>query len=419
MQNGSPENDKRAVRALRSDLRAADDEKIRRIIAMLDDVSDAPGKQALLDPIRARLGSLKPARPLRFTRLLFIPLDPLAVPATAWRPGGAAIPRTTLQAFAGVVRAGLGQHALSIDGIISGHSTNDLQVITVAGEALWPRAAEVLAASSIPADWSETGLRPALYLPLARTIAAVLRRGPRLRCLLRDGEVAALEADERLIADILLNITDEPSEGCAIIAQLILLQSPHAAPLLRQFISSRPNASHRAFLQEAMAQATERALTQMESPTGSVEEICRAPLADVADHVRKISTLLRELAIDTSTPDQRRRLKGLRDKLDQVCRTKFADGLSTGLTRPLSAGPGNVDREGQTEMEICARHLRAMETAMRKVAGSGHYDDLLLQASETVEAAAQAGILTPVRKLRLIEILSGPDVAASVYREAS
>ena len=68
-------------------------------------------------------------------------------------------------------------------------------------------------------------------------------------------------------------------------------------------------------------------------------------------------------------------------------------------------------------METCARDLRRLETAVRTVGGSGHYDNLLQQASETVQTAGASGTLTPVRTFRLIEILTGPEAATALYRE--
>jgi hypothetical protein len=405
-----------AVHALRYDLRQADDKKIRQITAMLDEVSDATVNQVILDPLRSRLGSLKPVRPLRFVRLLLTPLDPLIVPASKWRPGEGTVPRTVLAAISRIVQSGLGREASVIDKMISGHKTDATQVITLAGEALWQRAAEILAVSPPPADWPETGLRATSYPPLAQAIAAVFRRASQLRCLLRDGEVAALETDQAAIDDILRNIANESAEGCAMIVQLILLQSPHAAARLRQFVASRQDMAEKAMLGHALACGTEQALTQMESPAGVINEINGAPLAGIGDQVRRITTFLREIGHDTGAAGHRGRLKAITQKLDQACRARFADGIAQGLVLPLTVAADRVDGARQTQMETCARDLRTFETMARKVGGSGSYDQLLLQASETVLAAAVAGTLTPVRKLRLIEILSGPEVAAAMYK---
>src|ERR1700677_1689403 len=169
----APGEGERDVGDLRPVLLQADDRKIRRVLAVVDNVSDPAVNKALLDPLRPRLASLKPVRPLRFARLLFIPIDPLTVPARAWRSGDPTVPRTALAVIAATVRTGLGELASVIDKIIAGRKVDAIQAVTEAGNALWPRAAEILVAAPIPAEWTETGLPHSAYKPLAASIAAV------------------------------------------------------------------------------------------------------------------------------------------------------------------------------------------------------------------------------------------------------
>ncbi len=87
------------------------------------------------------------------------------------------------------------------------------------------------------------------------------------------------------------------------------------------------------------------------------------------------------------------------------------------MVAPLAAASGALDGAGQTQLENCTRDLRALEVVARKVGGPASYDQLLLQASDAVLAAADAGTLSPLRKIRLIEILSGPEAAEALYRK--
>jgi hypothetical protein len=417
MQNKTLEPGRNAATALSHELRAADDLKIRRITAMLDEVSDATGKQAILDPIRARLGVLKPIRPLRFPRLLFTPIEPLIVAPRAWRAGDITVPRSVLMSLSNVVRAGFGAETSAIDATIAGHKTDATQVVTSAGEALWPRAAEILAASSVPADWSETGLRPALYPALASAIAAVLRRAPQLRCLLLDEALGALETDRRTIEAILRDIAGEPAEGCAMVLELILQQAPRAAAILGACVSSVQNPAERAVLQRAMARGMEQVLGRMEGESGIMDEIARVPLAAVGEDVKRISTFLCSIGDDSGGSVYRPRIKAIRERLDHACRERFAAGIAEGLVQPLAAVSGQMDPAGQAQLETSARELRTLETVARTVGGALSYDHLLLQASKTVQAAAEAGTLTPVRQFRLIEILAGSQAAVTLYRK--
>jgi hypothetical protein len=52
---------------------------------------------------------------------------------------------------------------------------------------------------------------------------------------------------------------------------------------------------------------------------------------------------------------------------------------------------------------------------MRKDGVRASRDRLLSQATEAVRAAAEAGILTPVRHCRLVEILLGSEAAEALY----
>src|ERR1700733_6125043 len=89
-QSGSPDSSRQhrqVPRTLHNDMLTADDDKIRQIVGLLDDSPDHHALHAVLDPLRPRLAALRPARPLRFTRLLFTPFADLLVPARAWKPG--------------------------------------------------------------------------------------------------------------------------------------------------------------------------------------------------------------------------------------------------------------------------------------------------------------------------------------------
>jgi hypothetical protein len=406
-----------AVRAVRLELSEADDQKVKRVIAMLDDLADPSMNQAMLDPLRARVASLNIVRPLRFPRLLFMPLDPLIMAARHWRPGDPSIPRTALAPIARSVRAGLGGEAVFIEKTIAGRKTDATLAISNAGEALWPRAAEILAEAAAPADWEESGLPAKAYAPMARAISAVFRRAPQLRTLQRDGELGVVQTSESAVADILQDIAKESEEGRAMIARLILLQSPHAAPMLRRLIASSQDMASKIMVRQAIDRSTEQMLSVMEQEAGFTEEIGHLALANVGTQVRRITTFLREIEEDTGSSIDRPRLHAIRQKLDAACRERFSDGLSVGVLTPLSAASGPVDGPSQSQMETCSRELRELEVEARKVGGAANYDRMLHEASAAVLEAAAAGTLTTVRKLRLIEILAGPEVAAELYEQ--
>ncbi len=405
-----------ATQSVRHALREAGDAKLRRVTAMLDEVADTAGKQAILDPLRDRLGSLKPVRPLRFARLLFIPLDPLIVEASAWRAGDASVPRSVLGPLSAVVAAGLGDEVARIERMTGGHKTDAIHTIAAAGDILWSRAAGILAASAVPAGWEDTGLRPALYRPLAGAVAAVLHRANWLLQLRRDEDLGVREASRTVVEAIVRDIGGEPAEGATMIAGLVLLQSPHAAPMLWDCLSSVRNTAGEAVLQRAMAGGMEWVLTRMEGQSGIMDDLNRAPLAMVGEQVRRLAAFLRHLDDDTAVAANRPRVRAIRDRVDAACRSRFADGIAEGIAAPLTTAPGALDGAGQTGLETRARELRTLECSARTIGGARDYDALLSRASDTVRAAGEAGVLSLVRQCRLIEILSGPDSAVAAYR---
>jgi hypothetical protein len=158
-------------------------------------------------------------------------------------------------------------------------------------------------------------------------------------------------------------------------------------------------------------------LSQMESPSGFDADIRDAPLRDLGRTVQRIVALLRDIDGEPDTARHRPRLKAIRDKLNQACRNRFGTGLEEGLAAPLTASTEPIAAVTQTEIETNARALRTLELAARKIGDPVVYDALLKKAADMVHSAANAGVLTKVRKMRLIEILAGPEAAEALYRQ--
>jgi hypothetical protein len=266
-------------------------------------------------------------------------------------------------------------------------------------------------------DWEETGLRPALFAPIARAIATVLRRATLLLTLLRDAELGVLDVDEQAIRKIIANMTGEPPEGCAMVFKLILGRLPHAAPLLRRLAAASGTPAERTLLLTATDRGTEDIIFDMESLSDLTEGLREGPLAAVGTEVQRIAGLLQDISDDSNAARHRARLIKIREKLHTVCRERFVDGMTNGLIAPLAVATAAVDSAGQQQLETCARNLRTVEMAGRKLGNPSTYDALLCKASETVQAAAQSGNLGAVRALRLVEILSGPEAAEAMYQK--
>ena len=403
-----------AAGSMRTALHGAADDKIMRIVSVLDDVADPSANQAILDPLRGRLAMLRPARPLRFSRLLFMPLDPIIVPPRNWRPGHASIPRTILAALSHGMRAAPDLGVAALERRIAGCSTEDMQSITLAGETLWPGAAAFLATAPVPPHWSETGLPAALYPSFAHAISTVLRRAPQLRQLQRDGEVGVLEPDEAVIGSLLGDLGGVSPDACTMIMRLILARAPLATTPLRRLIARNAEPEERALLQKALIRATGHMLDDMEHGSAFLRGIATGTAAGLVDHVRLVVAQLAALPVDEGS-----RLRTIRNRLDQACRARFSDELEQGLLGPVGTASAPVEAAAQGRLEACTRDLRAIETVARQVGGAAAYDALLQQAADAVALAARAGLLTPMRQVRLVELLQGPEAALALYRAAA
>src|ERR1700733_13843109 len=137
----------RAIRELGRRLAEAPDAEVARAVAVVDQLPERGGADQLIELLRPRLARMRPPRPLRFTRLLFLPLEQLIVAPPRWQPQLPTIPRSVLTPLSATVREGLGAGAATIDGLIEAASAPHAEIVARAGNLLWRRAAGVLAAA--------------------------------------------------------------------------------------------------------------------------------------------------------------------------------------------------------------------------------------------------------------------------------
>jgi hypothetical protein len=413
MTGGSAPTRPSELRALRRSLLTADDQKILRVVTVVDEMADRGEADALVAPLRPRLSQLRPPRPLRFERLLFMPLDPLIVPATEWRVDQPMVPRTALRPIARTVRQRLGADVGPIEAGIAGRTTADGEAIARIGSRLWPAAACLLDSAPVPRDWAEAGLRPAAWEPLTRGIAAVLHRLAVLEPLMQDPTPGA--TGQEAMQALLTGLRDEPPGSQAMVIALMLAQLPQAGELLQALARTLPDAAD---LRRAGDQAAAALLGRLEGAGVTEARVATASLADLSGEVSRLAELLDELELHTTLPDRRGRLTAVRRRLDQACRDRFGSTIDSELLEPLRHPPTAIDRDQQTQLEATARQLRTLETTARKLGGAADYDARLRAAAATVETCG-GGALTIGRATRLLEILAGPDAAMTFLEHHS
>ncbi len=222
----------RDIRALGRRLAEAPDTEVTRAVAVVDQMPQRGGADQLIEPLRARLAALRPPRPLRFTRLLFMPLQPLIVPPPLWQPHLSTIPRSVLPALAATVRAGLGAEAAAIDALALLPGSGRTEAVLHAGDQLWPHAAALLSQAPSPVGWEETGLNLTIYTSLARRIGAVLTQEPVLRELVAEVDAGLATPRLALVQAMLNDVGAGCPEALPMLVSLLLAKLPQFVALL-------------------------------------------------------------------------------------------------------------------------------------------------------------------------------------------
>ncbi len=409
--------DRKALKELNRELTQARDSQISRVVAMVDALPVRGVADHLIEPLRPRLAQLRLARPLRFCRLLFTPFDPVIVAGPKWRPGSPSIPRTALDPIAEGVRTELGPLAMEIEAAIAGKTVADTAVIADAGVRLWGEAARVLAnAEAPPPQWAQSGLPVAVYRALSRSISVVLAKATHLHDLVQKaGHGAQLKpADALRLLDI--DAGHNPDAWGMLLA-LLLSRLPQADGVLRTAISTGligPNS----IMRTAAEQAIDGVLGGLEAQGGLGGPIFGSELSQAGPEVFRILALLQGLDSDQLSGDRRRRVHELRQRVEASCRTRFEAGLTGEFIAPLMLLRPGADAAEVTRLEDIARDLRRLEAAARKLNARNGLEAQLIRAAEEIGGMKPDGALTLADRVRLVEILAGPDTALAMLDAA-
>ena len=399
------------TREVQRNLIAARDEQIARVVAVVDALADRSAADALIAPLRPRLQQLRPPRPIRLARLLFLPLDPLIVPAPRWRPGDPLVPRTALAPLADIVKAVGSAVVAQVEASLAGIVCGDTQAVADAGALLWPAAARALADAAPPQGWSESGLKATEFAPIARGVAGVLENAAAVRRMVAEAR-QGLAVRPEIIDTVLEAATRRGPEAWNLTFAVLLARLPDAAPLLQRVAAHAARGTDPASRARA-ERVAEAVLDGLErhGPGGPVGD---AELASVGAEVRRIAALLEAIDGPGATQQRRRRVQELRHALDASSRSRFEEGMASAFVAPLreqleAAGP--IDVPG---LEDAARRLREIETAGRRIGSAKAYDTLLRGTAQEVMRLDERPGLSLADKVRMVEVLAGPDEAMAM-----
>jgi hypothetical protein len=405
-----------AIREVSRGLAEARDEQILKVVAMVDAMPNRGAADQLIAPLRGRLALLRPPRPLRFARLLFLPLDPLIVNAARWRVDQPTIPRSAIPSLAAAVAVDLGAVGRKVAAMIEDHTTNDLEVVAAAGALLWQKAAELLADAKQPADWATTGLGPQILKPLARRIGALLFQADRLQRWRADAAQGLTPPEAYAVQAMLEGAIRRDPDAQPMIIALLLARIPEVAPVLLR-VATLIGQRGGTLMRHAGEQAADMLLSQLEAPGGTEAHLGGQDLAEAGVAVRRLTSLLSALQGESLSPDRRDRLVEVKERIKAGCQALFTERLATDLLDPLRACTPESGPEAGWELETAARGLRALETEARRAGGDRTYDVLLGQAADAVREITENGGLERVGGLRLMEIVAGPEVALALFGE--
>ena len=125
----------------------------------------------------------------------------------------------------------------------------------------------------------------------------------------------------------------------------------------------------------------------------------------------RILALLQGLDGDGSNNERRRRVHELRRRAEASCRSRFEAGLTGELVAPLMLLRPGADPAEVTRLENVARDLRKLEVAARKLNVRNELEAQLLRAADEIGAGKPDSGLGLADRVRLVEILAGPDAA--------
>jgi hypothetical protein len=397
---------------LRRTLSNVNDAELLAVVALIDGMAQRGAFDELIAPLRPRIAELRPPRPLRFARLLFLPLDSLIVAPSQFRVGTPALPRTALAPLTSEVQIALGPQARAIEAAIDGHAVADTETVQRVGEVLWPAAGAILARAPQPRGWTAAGLLSFLHKPLSRGVAAVLNQAVKMRAVVTD-VAAGLPLDVEAVDTILVTAASAGPAAWSFVITALVGQLADAAAVLRHIHAWTAGRSHPA-LSAAFDMVSDMQIARLEQADAMPAAMVGRHLANAAVEVHRISGLLDGLDDEAAPTERRSRLEAIRTRLDASCRACFAIALASDFLAPLNGLLQAPDPEAAQQLETSARRLRALESQARRLGSIPIYEALLRKAAVLVRDVPPDRGLAPVDKAHLIEILVGPAAALAL-----
>jgi hypothetical protein len=391
------------MRSVRRELAGADDTRVLQVLRYVDGLADRGQADGLLAPLRDRLRRLRPARPLRFARVLFMPMDPAIVSTRDWRAGAPQLPRSAIAPIVAMVRRAQPELLLPFDAIINDSNQAESVRARNGGSMLWTPSAALLRTAEPPPEWREAGLPPAAFRALAAGCARCLGAAEQFDDL-NDPGVPAGDLDRALAAQMKASEADGPIAWGMLLSVMLQRFPTSEAPHRAAAAASGSRA-----LQQSAEAAFEAAWTWIER---AAHDTSVGDPAEAAADLRRQAGLLEVLARD---PKQRRRAVTLQTELRAACALRIESVAQERLVGPLQriTAEDAADEGVLGVLETDARALRQLDSEARRLGSGAGHDAQLRTAAAAVTARTD---MAPMDRARLVEILLGPQAALDLAR---
>lgn len=405
------------MRLLSSALVEAPPDRLARVLAVIDALPDRTAADQILTKVRPTLHRLGLPRPLRFTRLLFTPLDGMIIDACKWDPQELGVPRSALPIIAEVVKDTLG-HAAEIAAECTRYDARDTNGLIALGKNIWPAAAACIPQQP-PASWKRSDLSPDHYRTIVEQCSVAWRHSLSVWPAL---QAAAEGPPQELVRRALGAAIAEGELACSVVLRLLTTKARKPASVAAIALEMLPSAFSPAV--RATQQAVDHCLSSsakdvlaprcMETDEGALEAAAAAEAACalIEDF---------EASVFSSRSDRRARLVALRKAAEAACIDNFDRFMSSNFAGRLKqlevVKPDNVEAL-VNGLEKAARLARKIERGGRRLGNARHFDGSLEDAAadmmRTFASCGHGGLLKRADTLRLAEILVGPDGAERI-----
>ncbi len=383
-----------AIGGLDRQLAQAADDRLTKVVALVDGMAHRGAADALIQPLRGRLAELAPARPIKLARLLFRPLEPIITPDCGGLPN-ACVPRRSLGIIGDAILERLGPIVAELEPLIAGCTWDCTARASSVGALLWPAAAAILPSLPLPAAWSETGLPAETFPSLRSVLTAILEHGALLEAWPR---IVDDEQTPSVIRHALSATQARYPQHLGTILTLLLANGAVASTVL-SVAGCLPPATTETALKQALAQ-TERTLA------GGLASLSLSPATERA--IQALA-LIEALEQASSQPAIRSLAQHTRSLAEQACRGRMLQALDRHILPALTEGSA---ADGPA-LESYARDVRRLGLVGRRCGTASVFDKLLSRTAAGI-CAAPNPTLSAMDRLRLAELLVGAEEALSL-----